>query len=277
MEKLPLTSLPEKARHIRQLIISMLVEAKSGHPGGALGMADVFATLYFSVLNHRPDSPGWDERDRVILSNGHINPVLYATLASTGYFPETELSTLRKFKSRLQGHPHRGSLPGIESTSGPLGLGLSQACGVAAALRLHNNPARVFCFLSDGEHNEGQTWEAYLFGAKEKLNNLTAIIDRNYIQIDGRTEDVMPLDSLVEKVMSFGWHVLEIDGHSHEQIFAALSTSKEDREQPTAVVCRTIPGKGVDFMENNYEWHGKAPSAQEGEDALRQLAEGTNG
>lgn len=270
------TQLPEKARHIRQLIISMLMEAKSGHPGGALGMADVFAALYFSVLNHRPDSPDWDERDRVLLSNGHINPVLYATLASTGYFPEAELSTLRKFKSRLQGHPHRGSLPGIESTSGPLGLGLSQACGLAAALRLRNNSARVFCFLSDGEHNEGQTWEAYLFGAKEKLSNLTAIIDRNYIQIDGRTEDVMPLDSLVEKVMSFGWHVLEIDGHNYEQISAALSSSGENRELPTAIVCRTIPGKGVDFMENNYEWHGKAPSPEEGGEALRQLNEDTH-
>ena len=271
MSELPLTELAEKARLIRRSIITMLAEAGSGHPGGALGMADIFATLYFSVLNHRPTEPDWSERDRVIVSNGHINPVLYATLAHAGYFPESELETLRQFGSRLQGHPHRGSLPGIENTSGPLAQGLSQACGLAAALRLQKNNAHVYCVLSDGEHDEGQTWEAYLFGAKEKLTNLTAIIDRNYIQIDGRTEVVLPLDSLVEKIMSFGWAVMEIDGHNVEQIEKALLVRSNDTDQPTAIVCKTIPGKGVDFMENRFEWHGKAPSSEEAQKALEQL------
>lgn len=274
MEKLPVAALPAKAQAIRQWIIMMLVAAGSGHPGGALGMADVFATLYFSVLQHQPKDPGWEDRDRVLLSNGHINPVLYATLAVSGYFPEKELLTLRKFGTRLQGHPHRGSLPGVESTSGPLGQGLSQACGLAAALRLQKKSSRVFCFLSDGEHDEGQTWEAYLFGAKEKLSNLTVIIDRNHIQIDGRTEDVLPLHSLVEKLISFGWNVLEIDGHNFEQIHQALSAQPADQVLATAIVCRTTPGKGVDFMENRFEWHGKAPSAEEAESALRQLGKG---
>ena len=274
MEKLPIEALPAKAQAIRQWIIMMLAAAGSGHPGGALGMADVFATLYFSVLQHQPTDPDWQDRDRVLLSNGHINPVLYATLAVAGYFPEKELLTLRKFGTQLQGHPHRGSLPGVESTSGPLGQGLSQACGLAAALRLQKKSNRVFCFMSDGEHDEGQTWEAYLFGAKEKLSNLTVIIDRNHIQIDGRTEDVLPLHSLVEKLISFGWNVLEIDGHNFEQIHQALSAQPADQVLPTAIVCRTAPGKGVDFMENRFEWHGKAPSAEEAESALRQLGKG---
>lgn len=235
-------------------------------------MADVFACLYFSVLEHKPDWPDWAGRDRVILSNGHINPVLYATLASAGYFPESELLTLRTFGSRLQGHPHRGSLPGIENTSGPLGQGLSQACGLAAALRLQHKKNRVFCFLSDGEHDEGQTWEAYLFGAKEKLTNLTVIIDRNHIQIDGQTESVLPLHSIVEKVMAFGWHVLEIDGHDFDQIHTALMYQPSgEQAAPTAIICRTTPGKGVDFMENKFEWHGKPPSKEEAELALKQL------
>jgi transketolase len=257
---------------IRRSIITMLAEAGSGHPGGALGMADVFATLYFSVLQHNPLVPDWVGRDRVILSNGHICPVLYAALAEAGYFPKAELLTLRKLGSRLQGHPHRGSLPGVENTSGPLGLGLSQAAGLACSLRLQNKPNHVYCVLSDGEHDEGQTWEAYLFAAKEKLPNLTAIIDRNNIQIDGRTEDVMPLDSLTDKISSFGWQVIEIDGHNFEQIEKALRAKPTtDDPRPIAVVCRTIPGKGVDFMENRFEWHGKAPSKDEARLALEQL------
>jgi transketolase len=299
MEKLPLEALPAKALLIRRWIIRMLEKAGSGHPGGALGMADVFSTLYFSVLNHRPTDPDWAQRDRVLLSNGHINPVLYATLALAGYFPEQELLTLRTFGSRLQGHPHRGALPGIENTSGPLGQGLSQACGLAAALRLQHSTARVFCVLSDGEHDEGQTWEAYLFGAKEKLDNLTVIIDRNHIQIDGTTEDVLPLDSLVEKIMSFGWNVLEVDGHSIDQIYTALTatspTSAQDQGRendssqdevkftnetlpsgrPTAILCTTTPGKGVPFMEHKFEWHGKAPSAAQAREALQALGETT--
>lgn len=271
MEKLPLSALPAKALDIRRWIIRMLTKAGSGHPAGALGMADIFATLYFSVLEHRPAEPDWIGRDRVILSNGHINPVFYTTLALAGYFPEDELLTLRLFGSRLQGHPHRGSLPGVENTSGPIGQGLSQACGLAVALRLQGMTNRVFCLLSDGEHDEGQTWEAYLFGAKEKLSNLTVLIDRNNIQIDGRTEEVLPLDSLVEKLMAFGWHVLEIDGHNFVQIQQALTPRVNHFGLPTAIVCRTTPGKGVDFMEDKFEWHGKAPTAQEAEQALRSL------
>lgn len=237
-------------------------------------MADVFATLYFSVLNHQPENPGWSGRDLVILSNGHICPVLYATLEQCGYFPTGELATLRTLDSRLQGHPHRGSLPGIENTSGPLGLGLSQACGLSVALRLQGKKNHVYCVLSDGEHDEGQTWEAYLFGAKEKLSNLTVIIDRNQIQIDGPTERVLPLESMVEKIMAFGWQVLEIDGHNVVQIHQALlARSPENDPKPTAVVCRTIPGKGVDFMENQFEWHGKAPNESEAKAALAQLKE----
>ncbi|MBP7875431.1 transketolase [Candidatus Woesebacteria bacterium] len=260
------------AQAIRRWIIRMLLEAGSGHPGGALGLADIFATLYFSILKHRPTDPEWDGRDRVLLSNGHTNPALYATLALAGYFPKDELLTLRKIGSRLQGHPHRGALPGIENTSGPLGQGLSQACGLAAGLRLQGKTNRVFCILSDGEHDEGQTWEAYLFGAKEKLANLTVIVDRNNIQIDGRTEDVLPLDSLVEKIMAFGWHVLEIDGHNYDQILQALSILPTAEQQlPTAIICRTTPGKGVSFMENNFEWHGKKISEEDAKVALREL------
>lgn len=274
MRKLPLESLPEKALTIRRWIIKMLVQAGSGHPGGALGMADVFATLYFSVLKHRPEDPLWTGRDRFLLSNGHICPALYATLATAGYFPAGELLTLRQLGSRLQGHPHRGSLPGVESTSGPLGLGLSQACGVALALRLQGKKGHVYCMLSDGEHDEGQTWEAYLFGAKERLSNLTAIIDRNQIQIDGPTEQVLPLESLVEKILAFGWQVLEIDGHNFVQIHQALlARAPENDPRPIAIVCRTTPGKGVKFMENRYEWHGKPPNEQEAKRALQQLKE----
>ncbi len=265
-------NIAHNANAIRRWIIRMLFEAGSGHPGGALGLADIFATLYFSILKHRPADPDWDGRDRVLLSNGHTNPVLYATLALAGYFPKDELLTLRRIGSRLQGHPHRGALPGIENTSGPLGQGLSQACGLAAGLRLQGKTNRVFCILSDGEHDEGQTWEAYLFGAKEKLVNLTVIVDRNNIQIDGRTEDVLPLDSLVEKIMAFGWHVLEIDGHNYDQILQALSIlPTAEQQSPTAIICRTIPGKGVGFMENNYEWHGNKISEEDEKVALREL------
>lgn len=272
MEQLSVAQLPAQALVIRQWIIKMLAASGSGHPGGALGMADVFAALYFAVLKHRPEEPDWPERDYVLLSNGHINPVLYATLALAGYFPTDELLTLRQLGSRLQGHPHRGSLPGIESTSGPLGLGLSQACGLATALRLQGKSNRVFCFLSDGEHDEGQTWEAYLFGAKEKLGNLTVVIDRNRIQIDGTTEQVLPLESLPEKILAFGWQVIEIDGHDFHQILAALlALVPTDEPQPTAIVCNTIPGKGVDFMEHKSEWHGKPPTKEEAQRALEQL------
>lgn len=256
---------------IREDIIKELVAAGSGHSAGPLGMADVFTALYFHILKHDPKKPLWPERDRLVLSNGHICPVLYATLARAGYFPLEELKTLRKLGSRLQGHPHRGALPGVETTSGPLGSGISQAIGFALAARLDKRKYRVFCLTSDGEHQEGNTWEAIMFAGKEKLSNLTVIIDRNNIQIDGFTEDIMPLNSLRAKYEAFNWHVLEIDGHNFEAIIAAAAEAKAIHEQPTVIIAHTIPGKGVDFMENDYLWHGKPPKPEEAKVALREL------
>jgi transketolase len=256
---------------IREDIIKELVAAGSGHSAGPLGMADVFTALYFHILKHDPKKPLWPERDRVVLSNGHICPVFYATLARAGYFPLEELKTLRKLGSRLQGHPHRGALPGVETTSGPLGSGMSQAIGFALAARLDKRKYRIFCLTSDGEHQEGNTWEAIMFAGKEKLSNLTVVIDRNNIQIDGFTEDIMPLNSLRAKYEAFGWHVLEIDGHSFEAIIAAAAEAKAIHEQPTVIIAHTIPGKGVDFMENDYLWHGKPPKPEEAKVALREL------
>ncbi len=254
-----LLKLEEKANLIRQDIIKMLVEAGSGHSAGPLGMADIFTALYFHILNHDPKKPDWPDRDRLILSNGHICPVRYATMAHAGYFPISELKTLRKLGSRLQGHPHRTSLPGIETTSGPLGSGLSQASGLALAGRMDEAKWRVICLMSDGEQDEGNTWEAAMLAAKYKLHNLTALMDRNNIQIDGFTEDIMPLDSLKSKYEAFGWHVIEIDGHNFEQIIAAFGEAKAIFEKPTLILAHTIPGKGVSFMENKFEWHGSPP------------------
>jgi transketolase len=244
---------------IRQDIIKELVAAGSGHSAGPLGMADIFTALYFHILKHNPKKPLWSERDRVVLSNGHICPVLYATLARAGYFPLEELKTLRKLGSRLQGHPHRGALPGVETTSGPLGSGLSQAIGFALAANLDKQKHRIYCLTSDGEHQEGNTWEAIMFAGKNRLSNLVVFIDRNNIQIDGFTEDVMPLHSLRAKYEAFNWHVLEIDGHNFESIIAAAAEARAIHEQPTVVIAHTIPGKGVDFMENDYKWHGQPP------------------
>lgn len=251
--------LEEIANSIRQDIIKMLVEAGSGHSAGPLGMADIFTALYFNILNHDPKNPNWAERDRLILSNGHICPVRYATMAHAGYFPISELKTLRKLGTRLQGHPHRTALPGIETTSGPLGSGLSQSIGLALAGKLDQAKWRVICLMSDGEQEEGNTWEAAMLAVKYKINNLTALIDRNNIQIDGFTEDVMPLESLRAKYEAFNWHVLEIDGHNFEEIIAAFNESKAIFEKPTVIIAHTIPGKGVSFMENRYEWHGSPP------------------
>ncbi|MBI2328522.1 MAG: transketolase [Chloroflexi bacterium] len=259
------------ANKIRQDIIKSLTEAGSGHSAGPLGMADVLTALYFNVMEHDPKNPGWGKRDYFVLSNGHICPVLYATLANAGYFPEAELMTLRKLGSRLQGHPHRAALPGLETTSGPLGSGLSQAAGMAYGLKMDQRPNRVFCLTSDGEHNEGNIWEAVLFIAKNKLDNLTAILDRNYIQIDGNTEDVMPLDPVKEKYLAFNWNVIEIDGNNMEEILTALSPAKRLSGKPAMVIARNVPGKGVSFMENNYEWHGKPPTSEQAEIALAEL------
>lgn len=266
-----LTELNDIALQIRRTIITMLETAGSGHSAGSLGMTDVFTALYFSVAEHDPQNPGWDERDRIILSNGHICPVWYATLAQADYFSPDQLNTLRKLGSGLQGHPHLGSLPGVENTSGPLGQGFSQACGLAYGLRLDDKQNRVFCLMSDGEHQEGQTWEAYLFAAKNRLSNLTTLIDRNHIQIDGYTEEIMPLESLRAKIESFGWQVLEVDGHNIEAIIDTLYMAQAIHEKPTAIICHTIPGKGVDFMENLPAWHGKPPNHEQAQAALKQL------
>ena len=252
--------LEKKANEIRQDIIKMLVEAKSGHSGGPLGMADIFTAMYFVVLNHDPKNPEWEERDRLILSNGHICPVRYVAMAHAGYFPKQELMTLRKFGSRLQGHPERTKLPGLETTSGPLGSGLSQSAGMAyVGKHIDKKKWRVYCLMSDGEHDAGQTWEAALFAAKNRLDNLTCVLDRNNIQIDGNTEDIMPLEPLKKKYEAFNWNVIEIDGHNMKQIIDACSQAKATQGRPTMIIANTIPGKGVSFMENRYEWHGAPP------------------
>ena len=263
--------LEEIANQIRQDIIKMLLEAGSGHSAGPLGMADIFTALYFNILNHDPKIPDWKDRDRLILSNGHICPVRYATMAHAGYFPISELKTLRKLGSRLQGHPHRTSLPGIETTSGPLGSGLSQATGLALAGRIDGAKWRVICLMSDGEQDAGNTWEAVMLAGKNKLRNLTALIDRNNIQIDGFTEDIMPLENLKAKYEAFNWHVLEIDGHNTEEIIDAFNQAKAIFEKPTVIISHNIPGKGVDFMENKWQWHGKPPNKEEATLALNQL------
>jgi len=267
----PILEIKHIANNIREDIIKMLLEAKSGHSAGPLGMADIFATLYFHVLNYDPKKPNWKDRDRFFLSCGHICPVWYATLAHAGFFPVSELKTLRKIGTRLQGHPHNLSTPGVENTGGPLGQGLSQAIGTALALKLDNSKSRVYCVLSDGEHDEGQIWEAVMFAGKMKMNNLVAIIDRNNIQIDGYTENVMPLEPLKDKYESFNWHVLEVDGHNIEAIIDACNEAKAIYEKPTVIIAHTIPGKGVDFMENDYKWHGIPPDPEQGKKALQEL------
>lgn len=259
MQKLSIAELETKANEIRQDIIKMLVEAGSGHSAGPLGMADVFTALYFHILNHDPKNPDWEERDRLILSNGHICPVRYAAMAEAGYFPVSELMTLRKLGTRLQGHPERLKLPGVETTSGPLGSGLAQASGYAYAARMDGRTFRVFCIMSDAEQEAGNTWEAAMFAGKYNLNNLTAIIDRNNIQIDGYTEDVMPLEPLVEKYKAFNWSVIEIDGHNMQEIIDACGKAKAVFENPTVIIAHTIPGKGVSYMENDFKWHGTPP------------------
>ncbi len=250
-----------KANEIRQSIIEMLAAAGSGHTAGPLGMADIFTLLYFAVLKHDPKNPDWEERDRLVLSNGHICPVLYATMAHAGYFPVEELLTLRKLGTRLQGHPHRQTLPGLETSSGPLGSGLSQAVGMALAERI-NNPysAKYFyCLTGDGELDEGQIWEALLLAGKEKLNNLIMIVDRNGIQIDGYTKDVMPLEPLAEKFASFNFDVQEVDGHNMRAMNDAIGKAQAVYSQPSVIIAHTIAAKGVDVFERDFRWHGNPP------------------
>lgn len=247
-----------KANDIRISIIEMLVEAGSGHTAGPLGMTDIFTYFYFYGLKHDSKNPSWEERDRLILSNGHIGPVLYATMAHAGYMPIEELKTLRKFGTRLQGHPHREYMPWLENSSGPLGSGLSQAVGMALADRMDNKDKSrfIYCFMSDGELNEGNSWEAIMLAGKNKLRNLIAIVDRNNIQIDGYTEDIMPLESLVDKWKSFNWHVIEISGHDFNAIDQAVKEAQAVEEKPTVIIAHTIPGKGVSFAERDFRWHG---------------------
>lgn len=259
------------ANTIRQDIIKMLVKAGSGHSAGPLDMTDVFTALYFHILHHRPKAPDWKDRDRLILSCGHICPVRYAAMARAGYFPLSRLMGLRRLDSPLQGHPELQKLPGIESTSGPLGQGSSIAVGMALAGKMDNASWRVYAVLSDGEHQEGQVWEAIMSAAKYKLNNLTFFVDRNNIQIDGMTEDVMPLEPLVDKYRAFNWHVIEIDGHNIREIVEACETAKHILEKSTVIICHTVPGRGVEFMEKKYEWHGIPPNVEQAREALREL------
>ena len=261
-----------KANEVRQLIIKMLEEAGSGHSAGPLGLADLYTALYFNIMQHDPKNPMWSERDILVQSNGHCVPVRYAVMAEAGYFPKSELMTLRKFGSMLQGHPERLRIPALETTSGPLGSGLSQAAGFALALRMNKQSNRwVYACLSDGELDEGNSWEAAMLIGKEKLHNLIAIVDRNNIQIDGPTEAVMPLGDLRDKWEAFGWHVLEIDGNDVEAIIDACAMAKAIVEKPVVIIAHTIPGKGVDFMEYDYQWHGAPPNHEQAKTALNEL------
>ncbi len=287
-----IASLEKHAEAIRETIISMLVTAGSGHTAGSLGMADMFAAFYFHILKHNPKKPNWNERDRLILSNGHTVPVQYASMAHAGYFPIKECLTLRKFGSRLQGHPERIRLPGLETTSGPLGEGLSQASGIAYVFYMdsstnglkdstseppnvrhgsHIGRKHVYCVMGDGEQDEGNVWEAVFFAGKHKLSNLTAIIDRNNIQIDGMTEDVMPLESLRSKYEAFNWNVLEVNGNNIREFIDTVEEAKAIYEKPTLIIAHTIPGKGIPEIEFDYHWHGKSPNKEEAKRFLKVL------
>jgi transketolase len=271
--ELTITQLKQKANDIREDIVRMLEAAGSGHTAGPLDLADILTALYFNIMNIDPKNPDWEDRDLFFLSNGHTIPVQYATMAEAGYFPVEELLTLRKFGSRLQGHPERLRLPGLENTSGPLGSGLSQAAGYAYSLQYLDNAKHRFVYvvMGDGELDEGNIWEAAMFAGKNKLSQLIAFVDRNNIQIDGSTEDVMPLEDLKGKWESFGWHVLEIDGNNIESIIDAVSLGRAITNRPTIIIAHTIPGKGVPFMEYDYKWHGVAPNSEQAKAALEKL------
>ena len=257
---------------LRQTVIDMLVESESGHTAGSLGTAEIFSVLYFKILNLDPKNPDKKDRDRFILSNGHICPIWYATLSERGFFPRTELWKLRKINSKLQGHPKINTLPGIENSSGSLGQGLSQAVGMAIAAKMDKLKYRIYCMTGDGELNEGQIWEAAIFAANRKLDNVTWIIDRNGIQSDGKTDDVMPLENLKDKLESFNWYVIEIDGNDVEEIVSACKTSGSISRRPTAIIAHTTPGKGVSFIEDKYQWHGRVPTKEEALKARKELS-----
>jgi transketolase len=271
--QLTITQLEKKANDVRQDIIRMLEAAGSGHSAGPLGLADIVTALYFNIMNIDPAKPDWAERDMFFLSNGHTVPVQYAAMAERGYFDVSELTTLRKFGSRLQGHPERTKLPGLENTSGPLGSGLSQAAGYAYTLQYIDDVKHrwVYVVTGDGELNEGNIWEAAMFAGKYKLSQLIVYIDRNNIQIDGSTDDVMPLEDLRGKWESFGWHVQEIDGHNVDSVIDAASMARAISNKPSIIIAHTIPGKGVDFMEYDYKWHGVPPNKEQAKEALRKL------
>ncbi len=272
-DKLTLSQLQHKANDLRQDVIRMLEAAGSGHTAGALGMADILAALYFNILNIDPKNPDWSERDIFFLSNGHTVPIQYAAMAEAGFFDKSELMTLRKLGSRLQGHPERTMLPGLETTSGPLGSGLSQAAGAAYAFQYLDNQKHrfVYTIMGDGELDEGNVWEAAMFAGKYKLSQLIAFVDRNNIQIDGNTEDVMPLENLRGKWESFGWYVMDIDGNNIESIIDAVNTAKAITNRPCMIIAHTVPGKGVDFIEYDYKWHGVPPNADQAKSAIEKL------
>jgi len=259
------------AKKLRRQVITMIATAASGHPGGSLSAADIVTALYFKVLRYNPQNPAWQDRDRFILSKGHAAPILYAALAESGYLPVGELATLRKLDSRLQGHTDRNFTPGVEMSAGSLGMGLSFAIGVALAARLDSKDYRTYVLLSDGECEEGQTWEAALSAAHFKLDNLTAIVDCNQIQLSGWTRDIMNLEPFTQKWQAFGWHTIDVDGHDFDQIMAAFQEAEKIKGKPIAIIARTIKGKGVSFMENSVAFHGKAPTPEEAERALKEL------
>jgi len=264
--------LSKVAREIRKEVIKMVAVAGSGHPAGSLSSADIFTAFYFSILNHDPKNPDWTERDRFILSCGHYCPAQYAALALSGYFPTKDLATYAKLGSPLQAHPERGRLPGVETTSGPLGEGLAQSVGYALAARMDGKHFRIYCLTSDGEHDEGNHWEAVMLAAKLKLSNLTLIVDRNNIQIDGPTESVLPLEPLVNKYRAFNWQAVEVDGHDITQILESVKEAKGYYQGPTVIIAKTTAGKGVSFMENDFTWHAKPLSSEEAKLALKELA-----
>jgi transketolase len=259
------------ANILRLDVIEMTTVAKSGHPGGSLSAADFMAALYFHVLKHDPSNPNWEDRDRFVLSKGHVAPILYATLAEAGYFPKEELKTLRKLGSHLQGHPVRGKVPGVEMSTGSLGQGLSMSCGIALAGKKDGKDYKVFCLLGDGELQSGQNWEAAMFAHQYNLNNLIAVVDRNRLQITGNTESIMSLDPLPEKWSAFGWNVIIVDGHNVRQIIEACDKAKESKKNPVVIIMNTIKGKGVSFMENNTDFHGKACNFNEYEVAVKEI------
>lgn len=272
MGKYTIEKLELKANTIRKDVIKMLERAGSGHSAAALGEADIYTALYFDILKHDPKNPDWPERDILIQSNGHVVPVRYAAMAEAGYFDKKELMTLRKLGSRLQGHPERVRLPGLETTSGPLGCGLSQSCGIALAMRMDNQThRRVYVVMGDGELDEGNVWEAAMLAGKYRLGNITAIVDRNNIQIDGLTDNVMPLEDLKQKWESFGWYVMEIDGNNIEAVIDACTMAKAIVNQPVMLIAYTIPGKDVDFMEYDFHWHGAPPNPEQAKTALKEL------